>query len=227
MHNPWDGKYPLVCDWTCHVTRTPPSSGGDDYAMNTGTPVIAAFDGVLTNRPPVQYPASGNVAILSRADGLDFYHLHLNSFVTPGPVHEGDIIGYSGNTGHSTGPHLHVNAYYNGVIRDVHDFYTTTTTAGSGETPIGVDMPLNAADQTWLNGLGASIVDQVVRATAATLAPIEAQLRADLGTVHQAILDLPKPVVGGDNTVLLAAVADLKTLVQALPKPPTSFIAAP
>lgn len=90
-------------------------------------------------------------------------------------------------------------------------------------------MPLNAADQTWLNGLGASIVDQVVRATAATLAPIEAQLRADLGTVHQAILDLPNPATapGDDNTALLAAVADLKTLVQALPKPPTSFIAAP
>ena len=102
--------------------------------------------------------------------------------------------------------------------------------AGTGtETPLGENMPLDAADQTWLNGLGASIVDQVNRATAATLAPVEAQLRADLGTVHQAILDLPKPatVAGGDNTVLLAAVADLKTLVQGLPKPPTSFIAVP
>lgn len=95
--------------------------------------------------------------------------------------------------------------------------------------PLGENMPLDAADQTWLNGLGASIVDQVNRATAATFAPVEAQLRADLGTVHQAILDLPKAttVAGGDNTVLLAAVADLKALVQGLPKPPTSFIAAP
>ena len=102
--------------------------------------------------------------------------------------------------------------------------------AGTGTlTPLGENMPLDAADQTWLNGLGASIVDQVNRATAATLAPVEAQLRADLGTVHQAILDLPKPttVVGGDNTALLAAIADLKALVQGLPKPPTSFVAAP
>ena len=102
--------------------------------------------------------------------------------------------------------------------------------AGTGtETPLGENMPLDAADQTWLNGLGASIVDQVNRATAATLAPVEAQLRADLGTIHQAILDLPKAttVAGGDNTVLLAAVADLKALVQGLPKPPTSFVAAP
>ena len=134
MHNPWDGKYQLVCDWTCHVTRTPPSSGGDDYAMNTGTPIIAAFDGVLTNRPPVQYPASGNTAILTRADGLAFYHLHLSRFVAPGPVKEGDIIAYSGSTGHSTGPHLHVNAYYQGAMRDVHDFYSATTApAGTGD----------------------------------------------------------------------------------------------
>lgn len=227
MRNPWDGNYRISCDWTCHVTRIPPSGGGTDYAMSVGTPIIASFDGILTNRPPVQYPASGNVAILTRADGLEFYHLHLDRFVAPGPVKEGDVIGYSGNTGHSTGPHLHVNAYYQGVMRDVHDFFGTTTTAGSGGTPIGADMPLNTDDQKWLNGLGASIVDQVNRATAATLSPIEAQLRADLGTVHQAILDLPKLATapGSDNTVLLAAIADLKTFVEGLPKPPTTFIA--
>ena len=157
MRNPWDGNYRISCDWTCHVTRTPPSGGGTDYAMSVGTPIIAAFDGVLTNRPPVQYPASGNVAILTRADGLAFYHLHLSRFVTPGNYREGDVIGYSGGavgapgSGSSTGPHVHVNAYYQDVIRDVHDFYTTT--AGSG-TPIdltkGFLMALNDAEQAVL-----------------------------------------------------------------------------
>jgi murein DD-endopeptidase MepM/ murein hydrolase activator NlpD len=139
MHDPFS-TFRISCDWNCHVSRTPPSSGGTDYAIPVGTPIRAAFDGVLTNRPPVQYPASGNVAILDRGDGLEFYHLHLSRFVTHGRVAEGDIIAYSGGaygapgSGSSTGPHVHVNAYYHGVIHDIHDFFTTT--ASSVSTPI-------------------------------------------------------------------------------------------
>jgi murein DD-endopeptidase MepM/ murein hydrolase activator NlpD len=126
-------NYPISCNWNCHIARG--SSGGTDYGMGVGTLLYAAFDGQLTNRPPVEYPLSGNVAILTRADGLTFYYLHLSAFVTPGPVKERDLIGYSGGavgaigSGSSTGPHLHVNAYLNNVIRDVHDFYTTTASS--------------------------------------------------------------------------------------------------
>ena len=138
MHNYLDGNYRISCDWTCHIARG--SAGGTDYVMPVGTPIHASFDGVLTNRPPVQYPASGNVAILTRADGLAFYHLHLSQFVTPGLVYQGDVIGYSGGavgapgSGESTGPHLHINAYDGTTIHDVHDYYTQT--AGTTGTPI-------------------------------------------------------------------------------------------
>ena len=117
----------------------------------------------------------------------------------------------------------------NGTVDLVRSLNNSQLSQTGSLTPLGEDMPLDATDQAWLNVLGASIVDQVNRATAATLAPVEAQLRADLGTIHQAILDLPKPatVAGGDNTALLAAIADLKASVQGLPKPPTSFVAAP
>ena len=143
MLNPWDGNYRISCDWTCHITRTPPSSGGTDYAMSVGTPILASFDGVLTNRPPVQYPASGNVAILTRADGVAFYHLHLSRFVTEGPKREGENIGYSGGaagapgSGSSTGPHLHVNAYdTHGNARDIHDYYGPDTASTGPLRPI-------------------------------------------------------------------------------------------
>ena len=138
MHNYLDGNYRITCDWNCHLARG--SAGGTDYAMAVGTPIYASFDGELTNRPPVQYPASGNVAILTRADGIAFYHLHLSKFVNPGPVKQGNIIGYSGGavgapgSGQSTGPQLHINAYSGITIHDTHDYYTTS--AGTSGTPI-------------------------------------------------------------------------------------------
>ncbi len=141
MHDPFSG-YQISCDWRCHISRTPPSAGGTDYRMNVGTPIRASFSGVLTNRPPVQYPASGNVAILTRGDGLEFYHLHLSQFVTAGWKNEGDVIGYSGGaagapgSGLSTGPHVHVNAYFQGAMRDIHDFFGVTAPAGPGGTPL-------------------------------------------------------------------------------------------
>jgi hypothetical protein len=138
MHDPFI-NWPISCDWNCHITRNPPSMGGTDYGVSSGTPIHAAFDGLLINRPPVQYPNSGNVAILKMPDAiahkifnipdLAFYHLHLSQFVTAGNVKEGDLIGYTGNTGYSTGPHLHINAFVGNTPRDVHDFYSVTSIA--------------------------------------------------------------------------------------------------
>ena len=150
MQNYLDGNYPITCDWACHIARG--SAGGTDYGMRVGTPILASFDGTLINRPPGQYPASGNVAILTRNDGLAFYHLHLSQFVTPGPVSQGNTIGYSGGavgapgSGESTGPHLHINAYVGNTIHDVHDFYTTTTGTGTG-TPITPIPPTATTEQ--------------------------------------------------------------------------------
>lgn len=138
MHNYLDGTYRVTCNWACHIARG--SAGGTDYAMSVGTPVRASYDGMLVNRPPVQYPDSGNTAILYRNDGLGFYHLHLSAFVLGGPVKQGDTIGYSGGavgtpgSGQSTGPHLHINAYDGNTIHDVHDYFITT--AGTTGTPI-------------------------------------------------------------------------------------------
>lgn len=219
MRNPWDGKYRVSCDWTCHVTRIPPSGGGTDYAMNVGTPIIAAFDGVLTNRPPVQYPASGNVAILTRADGLAFYHLHLSQFVNPGSVREGDIIGYSGGaagapgSGSSTGPHVHVNAYYNGAIHDVHDFYTTTTTsANPGATPIGED-ELMAFTEQYFKELGQAIIDQTVAKLAGQNGTTLATIREDIGYRDSALAAIKSAIPTAGGTVDLAPIlAEIKAL---------------
>jgi hypothetical protein len=87
------------------------SHAGIDYSCYEGTPVYAAAGGVAH---PLTDTAPGGgfgryVRIDSAEGGLYIYAAHLRSTtVAPGErVQAGDLIGYSGNTGNSTGPHLH------------------------------------------------------------------------------------------------------------------------
>ncbi|WP_306439829.1 peptidoglycan DD-metalloendopeptidase family protein [Staphylococcus marylandisciuri] len=82
---------------------------GMDFPMNLGTPVQAITGGT------VQYAGwdpmgGGNTITVQEPDGLHTqFYMHLNGFnVKAGQqIQTGQIIGYSGNTGASTGPHLH------------------------------------------------------------------------------------------------------------------------
>lgn len=79
---------------------------GVDFAVPTGTPVYAAADGKIVN---ANWGKSyGTQAVQSVQGGFVIY-AHLSSLaVKPGQdVKKGDLIGKSGNTGNSTGPHLH------------------------------------------------------------------------------------------------------------------------
>ncbi|NRA68344.1 MAG: M23 family metallopeptidase [Pseudobacteriovorax sp.] len=88
--------------------------GGIDIAVPTGRPIRAPRSGNLTsgffnggcgNTVTVNHTLVGGVAYSSR-------YCHLNGFVGPGKtVVQGDTIGYVGNTGNSTGPHLHLEFY--------------------------------------------------------------------------------------------------------------------
>ena len=87
---------------------------GVDFAAPVGTPVVACTDGVVTN---CQWgPAFGhhvvvaNTAFADGTPGLWIGYMHLSKIqVKPGQkIKKGQIIGLSGNSGHTTGPHLHV-----------------------------------------------------------------------------------------------------------------------
>jgi murein DD-endopeptidase MepM/ murein hydrolase activator NlpD len=86
--------------------------GGVDLAVAVGTPVYAVEDGIATIASD---NTSGNYVQISHGQGttgqLDrytTYYFHLSSqAVSNGKVTKGQIIGYSGNTGRSDGPHLH------------------------------------------------------------------------------------------------------------------------
>ena len=91
------------------------SHQGIDLPLKTGDPIYAAFDGkVRVSKSAGDY---GNLVIIRHNNGLETYYAHLSvREVEPGDwVVAGQQIGQGGNTGRSTGPHLHFTIYKNGV----------------------------------------------------------------------------------------------------------------
>jgi len=98
-------QYPISDDWNDHIARG--SRGGIDYAVRTNTPIPAPIDGRLENRPMTD--GYGNYIRFHHGNGFidEYLHLRDGGFVAEGYYKQGQIIGYSGSTGNSTGPHIH------------------------------------------------------------------------------------------------------------------------
>ncbi|MFH0516714.1 M23 family metallopeptidase [Streptomyces sp. M41] len=79
---------------------------GIDFPVSYGTTVMAATDGTVRTQWNSAY---GNMMIVTAKDGTETWYCHLSSYrVASGTtVKAGDSIAYSGNSGNSTGPHLH------------------------------------------------------------------------------------------------------------------------
>lgn len=99
--------------------RTAGFHRGLDYADYVGQPVVAPADGRVTLVGP-NFTLLGNCVILNHGEGLCVLYMHLSKIqVKSGQtVKKGDIIGLVGNTGASTGPHLHYATYLHGVPID-------------------------------------------------------------------------------------------------------------
>ena len=86
---------------------------GTDFAAAGGTPIIAVHDGTITNR---QYHNSwGNYIKIQNSDGTATLYAHMSAFKeglsVGSTVKAGQVIGYVGSTGDSTGNHLHLEMY--------------------------------------------------------------------------------------------------------------------
>ncbi|MDQ0685791.1 murein DD-endopeptidase MepM/ murein hydrolase activator NlpD [Streptomyces achromogenes] len=79
---------------------------GIDFPVSYGTTVMAATDGTVRTQWNSAY---GNMLILTAKDGTETWYCHLSTYRVPSgtTVKAGDPIAYSGNSGNSTGPHLH------------------------------------------------------------------------------------------------------------------------
>ncbi|KDE39102.1 MAG: M23 family metallopeptidase [Nitrincola lacisaponensis] len=91
------------------ITRARTPHNGLDFPAARGTPVYATADGIVEKAGFDQGSGFGNLIILQHNFGFKTYYAHLQNIeVTSSQyVHKGQLIGYSGNTGRSTGPHLH------------------------------------------------------------------------------------------------------------------------
>ena len=89
---------------------------GVDYAAPSGTPVHAVADGVVVYKG--YKGGNGNMVKIKHARGLMSGYLHLRGYAkglaTGKHVAQGDLIGYVGSTGISTGPHLDFRLWRNG-----------------------------------------------------------------------------------------------------------------
>jgi murein DD-endopeptidase MepM/ murein hydrolase activator NlpD len=102
-------------------SRTDPFSGegaihtGVDLSAPEGTPVHAAADGIVVS---AEWSGGyGRLVRIDHGDGLQTYYGHLSQFevVAGQEIRRGDLIGLSGGTGRSTGPHLHYEVRMDGT----------------------------------------------------------------------------------------------------------------
>ncbi|TMD43828.1 MAG: hypothetical protein E6I88_00330 [Chloroflexi bacterium] len=129
-------KYPLI--WPlqqgtitlqfgpCTLPFEPPGFGyshfhtGVDIAYKQGTPILAADDGIVVAASSSvlngQLVGYGNYIIVAHRNNFFSLYGHLLGYVVKAgdSVHQGQVIGYEGSTGNSTGPHVHFEYRYGG-----------------------------------------------------------------------------------------------------------------
>ncbi|HMK50382.1 MAG TPA: M23 family metallopeptidase [Thermodesulfovibrionales bacterium] len=100
--------------------REHPTTGRDDFhsgidlSIPPGTPVRATADGIVTYSG--WHGGSGNLVSLEHGHGFSTFYAHNRSTVVSvgQKVRRGDVLGYSGSTGNSTGPHVHYEIWQDG-----------------------------------------------------------------------------------------------------------------
>jgi murein DD-endopeptidase MepM/ murein hydrolase activator NlpD len=96
---------------------------GVDFRASVGTPIMAMADGTVLgigDTDTTCYGASfGKFVFIKYNNGLSstFGHLSLIKAYEGQVVKRGEVVGYSGNTGHTTGPHLHLSLYASDAVK--------------------------------------------------------------------------------------------------------------
>lgn len=128
---------------------------GVDIAVPTGTTVYAAHDGTVT---AVAYDSHYGNYVAIEIDGYTTKYAHMDSLsVSAGQtVEKGAVIGTTGNTGSSTGSHLHIECLYNGEYYNPLFYFDVGEGTLYGETPGGLPgnaIPPDAYDDASVQAL--------------------------------------------------------------------------
>ena len=108
-------KFTSAYGWRVHpITGKNSFHNGIDLAGPQGTPIYAAKSGTVTTA--TYSGAYGYYVTINHGDGYSTLYAHMTHYVVSSGqyVSQGQVIGYMGSTGWSTGPHLHYTVYYNG-----------------------------------------------------------------------------------------------------------------
>jgi murein DD-endopeptidase MepM/ murein hydrolase activator NlpD len=111
---------------------------GLDLAVASGTPVLAPADGVVERAS--WFSSYGNFIEIAHGGNMETRYGHLSGYnvVAGQRVHKGDVIGYVGSTGRSTGPHLHYEVRIGGEAVDPTPYMRMGTLAlAAGPNAIG------------------------------------------------------------------------------------------
>ena len=157
---------PLNLYWYYYVSsyygyRKNPSTGneefhrGMDIAVPTGTTVYAAHDGTVT---AAAYDSHYGNYVAIEIDGYTTKYAHMDSIsVSAGQeVEKGAVIGTTGNTGSSTGSHLHIECLYDGEYYNPLFYFDVGEGTLYGETPGGLPgnaIPPDAYDDASVQAL--------------------------------------------------------------------------
>ncbi len=122
---------------------------GTDFAAPTGTPIYAAGNGVVERAS--WYGGYGNYARIKHANGFQTAYAHMSKYgpgVKAGKrIKQGDIIGYVGSTGASTGPHLHYEVIKDGKHTNAMSLKLPTGRKLEGEALDAFNMVKSEIDQ--------------------------------------------------------------------------------
>jgi hypothetical protein len=108
--------------------------GGVDFGVSEGNPVYAVKDGVI-QETTYDKGGFGNYGKIKHEDGRVSYYGHMSSLLAKAGenVKAGDLIGYSGNSGNSTGPHLHFEVRDGGQAIDPLNYISGAEDSKGGE----------------------------------------------------------------------------------------------
>lgn len=98
---------------------------GIDFAAPIGTPIYATADGTIEN-VEISFTGYGKKVEIDHGFGYRTRYAHMHMFVVRNgqKVKRGDLIGYVGDTGLSTAPHLHYEVFINGAqVNPIHYFF--------------------------------------------------------------------------------------------------------
>ncbi|HRO02367.1 MAG TPA: peptidoglycan DD-metalloendopeptidase family protein, partial [Terricaulis sp.] len=143
---------------------------GTDFAAPTGTPILAAGQGTIVRAGP--FSSYGNYIRIRHGDGYETSYAHLSRFArgirAGASVRQGQVIGYVGTTGRSTGPHLHYE-----VMRRGQQINPMTLRVANGRNLEGRALELFQIERARIDTLRQTRASETPQQEAALAAPAQ------------------------------------------------------